>query len=142
MVPHSRFPEPAAIARSNAAFWRRAWPHALRARGQRLGVEMTTLLLRYASARLFFARWALVHGLAETAEESAAAVAALRTAALIATFDEHQRGLGVRYHLSEMPRLAARIRRLAREYRAGDVTAEQVRRALGADVSGGAEPPR
>jgi tetratricopeptide (TPR) repeat protein len=116
--------------RRNVAFWHKAWPHAAAARRQRLGVDMTALLLHYASMRVLFARYCLLQGHPGPALEAARAVIRLDTGPLIERVNRDFLRMKSRYHMSEMPRMAATLALLAEALQQGKATREQVRQQL------------
>jgi hypothetical protein len=130
LAPRSAVPSPAVVVARNEAFWREAWPHALRARAQHLGSDMTALLLHYASMRVLFARYCLWHGKAEAASRAARDVERLNTAPLIEAVNRLYIRRGARYHLSDMPQVAAMLERLAAALQEGELTLLQVRQQL------------
>lgn len=131
LVPRGAAPEAAEVIRQNRAFWGRAWPHAEAARVQALDPDLTALLLHYASMRLLFARYCMVQGRAALARAEAAAVVALDTGPLIARVNRVFARIKARYHLSQMPRMAAELVELAGAVERGQLKPEQLPPALG-----------
>ena len=132
LAPRDRAPRTAEVVELNVAFWRQAWDHALQAREQRLNNDMTSVLLHYASMRILFARYCLQHGHAAEAARAAGAVSRLDTEPLIAQVNEAYRRMNARYHMSNMPRLAAALEVLARARQAGRVSREETLQQLSA----------
>ena len=132
LAPRDHAPRPAQVVQRNAAFWKRAWEHALTAREQRLNNDMTSVLLHYASMRILFARYCLVHGFPGEAEQAAVAVSRLDTAPLIAQVNEAYQRMGARYHMSRMPRVADALAFLAQARQAGRISRQEALQKLAA----------
>lgn len=123
----SRPEEPAATIARNREFWQRCWPHAVAARQLQLNEDMTALVLHYASMRVLFAHYCLLHGEADAAEAAASAVVDLEPDPLLAQINALYEQRGSRYHMSDMRVRARRIGRQAQELRSGKVSLEQIR---------------
>lgn len=140
LAPRKEPPSPAEVIGENQRFWDRCWPHALEARKQRLDTEMSALLLHYATMRVLFARYALWHGSAGPAGDSARAVLDLDPGPVIQRVNRDYQRRGARYHMSNMPELAAMIRDLARALASGQTPLAAVRQKLMPAPS--TDPPR
>ena len=143
LVPRDRPLAVAQVVQRNREFWRRAWPHVVAARAQRLNSDLTSLALHYASMRMLFARYCLQHGQAAAAEQAARAVVELDSAALIEAVNVVYARMNARYHMSQMPAAAQALMYLARAVGAGRVSqAEAMQRLASVLPTGPRRPPR